>query len=172
VETEQEDDKERVTMGREIERKFLLAGAGWRGLADGIEYRQGYLCADQELTVRVRLAGDRGFLTVKGPTAGASRDEYEYEIPAAEARTMLDTLCPQRQIEKKRYTIVYRGHIWEIDEFFGANQGLVLAEIELSAEDEPFARPDWIGREVTDDVRYANALLCRRPYCDWPDAEK
>ena len=159
-------------MGREIERKFLLAGDGWRGLADGIEYRQGYLCAGQERTVRVRLAGGRGFLAIKGPSVGAARDEYEYEIPAAEARTMLDTLCPQPQIEKKRYTIAHQGHCWEIDEFFGANQGLVLAEIELSAEDEPFARPDWIGREVTDDARYVNAMLCRQPYCDWPDAEK
>ncbi|WP_310598737.1 CYTH domain-containing protein [Desulfobulbus sp.] len=159
-------------MGREIERKFLLAGDGWRGLAEGIEYRQGYLCADRARTVRVRLAGDRGFLTVKGPTAGAGRDEYEYEIPVAEARMMLDTLCPQPQIEKKRYTIAFRGHLWEIDEFLGSNQGLVLAEIELAAEDEPFARPEWIGREVTGDARYYNAMLCRQPYRDWPDADK
>ncbi|MCL1979684.1 MAG: CYTH domain-containing protein [Proteobacteria bacterium] len=159
-------------MGREIERKFLLAGDHWRGLVEGITYRQGYLCADRERTVRVRLAGDRGFLTIKGPTAGAGRDEYEYEIPAAEARAMLDTLCPQPQIEKKRYTIAHQGHLWEVDEFFGANQGLVLAEIELAAENEPFTRPDWLGREVTAEVRYANAMLCRRPYCDWPDTEK
>ncbi|MCL2789156.1 MAG: CYTH domain-containing protein [Desulfobulbus sp.] len=160
-------------MGREIERKFLLTGDGWRGLADGIEYRQGYLCADRERIVRVRLAGGRGFLTVKGPTAGAGRDEYEYEIPAAEARAMLDTLCLEPQIEKKRCTIPYQGHIWEVDEFFGANQGLILAEIELSAENEPFERPDWVGKEVTGDVRYYNAMLCRFPYRDWlaPSAE-
>jgi Uncharacterized protein conserved in bacteria len=155
-------------MGREIERKFLLAGDGWRRLADGIEYRQGYLCADRERTVRVRLAGGRGFLTVKGPTVGAGRDEYEYEIPATEARTMLDTLCPQPQIEKKRYTIPYRGHIWEVDEFFGANHGLLLAEIELADENELFERPDWVGTEVTGDARYSNAMLCRSPYRDWP----
>lgn len=159
-------------MGREIERKFLLAGDGWRGLAEGIEYRQGYLCADKKRTVRVRLAGGRGFLTIKGATAGIGRDEYEYEIPAAEARALLDTLCPQPQIEKKRYTIPYRGHVWEVDEFFGANRGLVLAEIELADENEPFERPDWIGAEVTGDARYYNALLCRRPYCDWPDTAK
>jgi len=155
-------------MNREIERKFLLAGDGWRGLADGVGYRQGYLCADEERTVRVRLAGGLGFLTIKGATVGIGRDEYEYEIPAAEARAMLDTLCLQGQIEKKRYTIAYRGHIWEVDEFFGANQGLILAEIELSAADEPFERPDWVGREVTGDVRYYNAMLCRFPYRDWP----
>jgi len=154
-------------MGREIERKFLLSGDGWRGLAEGVEYRQGYLCASKERTVRVRIAGDKGFLTIKGATTGAARSEYEYEIPVAEAREMLDTLCPQPQIEKKRYTIPFRGCTWEIDEFFGRNQGLIVAEIELESEEQSFERPDWIGREVTGDPRYYNAALCTEPFTTW-----
>jgi len=154
-------------MAQEIERKFLLAGDGWRGLATGIAYRQGYLCTGEGRTVRIRIAGDRGFLTVKGPTTGASRSEYEYEIPLADAREMLDTLCPQPQIEKKRYTVPYRGFVWEIDEFFGANQGLVVAEIELDQEDQSFEQPEWIGTEVTGDPRYYNAALCITPYSAW-----
>lgn len=154
-------------MAQEIERKFLLASEGWRGLAEGIAYRQGYLCAGKERSVRVRIAGDRGFLTIKGATMGAARSEYEYEIPLTDAREMLDTLCPQPQIEKKRYTIPYRGFTWEIDEFFSLNQGLIVAEIELDREDQPFERPDWIGDEVTGDARYYNAMLCISPFSSW-----
>jgi CYTH domain-containing protein len=158
-------------MAQEIERKFLLAGEGWRGLAEGIAYRQGYLCAGKERSVRVRIAGDRGFLTIKGATIGAARSEYEYEIPLTDAREMLDALCPQPQIEKKRYSIPYRGFIWEIDEFFGLNQGLIVAEIELEREDQPFERPNWIGEEVTGDTRYYNAALCAAPYTTWKTAK-
>lgn len=158
-------------MAQEIERKFLLVDEGWRGLAQGIEYRQGYLCASKERSVRVRIAGDKGFLTVKGATVGAARSEYEYEIPLIEAREMLDTLCPQPQIEKKRYTIISHGFIWEIDEFLGVNQGLVVAEIELEREDQSFQRPDWIGEEVTGDARYYNAALCVEPFSKWGVAE-
>ena len=158
-------------MAQEIERKFLLAGEGWRGLAEGIAYRQGYLCAGMQRSVRVRIAGDLGFLTIKGATIGAARSEYEYEIPLTDAREMLDALCPQPQIEKKRYTIPYLGFIWEIDEFFGQNQGLIVAEIELEREDQPFERPDWIGEEVTGDARYYNAALCEAPYTTWKTAQ-
>jgi adenylate cyclase len=154
-------------MAQEIERKFLLAGNGWRTLAQGVVYRQGYLCASKERTVRVRIAGDQAFLAVKGATVGAARLEYEYPIPLADARAMLDTLCPQPQIEKKRYTIPYEGFVWEIDEFFGLNQGLIVAEIELEREDQPFTRPEWIGEEVTGDARYYNASLCLHPYTTW-----
>lgn len=154
-------------MAQEIERKFLLAGEGWRGLAEGIAYRQGYLCAAKERSVRVRIAGEQGFLTIKGATIGAARSEYEYEIPLTDAREMLDALCPQPQIEKKRYTIPYRGFTWEVDEFFGLNQGLIVAEIELEREDQPFERPNWIGEEVTGDARYYNAALCAAPYTTW-----
>lgn len=155
-------------MAQEIERKFLLAHDGWRGLAVGVEYRQGYLCAERTRTVRVRIAGNRGFLTIKGAATGITRSEYEYEIPVEDARAMLDTLCPQPQIEKKRFTIPYKDFFWEVDEFFGLNQGLIVAEIELSSENQPFERPDWIGREVTDDRRYANAALCVAPFSTWP----
>lgn len=155
------------TMGREIERKFLLAGDGWRSLAEGVPYRQGYLCSSRERTVRVRIAGSRGLLTVKGPTRGATRSEFEYEIPLADARELLDTLCPQPQIDKRRYTIPYAEMVWEVDEFFGVNQGLIVAEIELEHEDQDFVRPEWIGAEVTDDPRYANAALCAAPYTTW-----
>lgn len=155
-------------MPQEIERKFLVVGDGWRGLAPAVEYRQGYLCASRERTVRVRIAGDRGFLTVKGATRGAIRSEYEYEIPLVEAREMLDTLCPQPQIEKCRSTIDVHGDVWEVDEFFGVNAGLIVAEIELESEDQPFVRPEWIGTEVTADPRYSNAALCTVPYSTWP----
>lgn len=158
-------------MALEIERKFLLANEGWRGLAEGIDYRQGYLCADRQRTVRVRIAGQKGYLTVKGATTGLARSEYEYDIPLKDALAMLDTLCPQPQIEKKRYTIPWQGFIWEVDEFFGLNQGLVVAEIELQREDQVFERPDWIGREVTGDPRYYNAALCAAPYCTWVDRQ-
>lgn len=154
-------------MAKEIERKFLIAGEGWRGLAEGVFYRQGYLCSGPDRSVRVRIANDHGYLTVKGATIGATRSEYEYEIPLTDARDILDTLCPQPQIEKKRYTIPYQGFTWEIDEFLGANQGLIVAEIELDSEDQPFERPAWIGREVTGDVRYYNAALCAVPYTAW-----
>ena len=154
-------------MAQEIERKFLLAGDGWRGLVEGVWYRQGYLCAERARTVRVRVAGDKGFLTIKGAATGITRSEYEYEIPVKEAKAMLDTLCPQPQIEKKRYTIPFKGFVWEVDEFFGLNQGLIVAEIELSSEKQHFDRPDWIGMEVTNDRRSANAALCIAPFSTW-----
>ncbi|MGI6657676.1 MAG: CYTH domain-containing protein [Desulfobulbus sp.] len=154
-------------MGTEIEHKFLLANDNWRGLAPGVDYRQGYLCATPERTVRVRIAGDQGFLTIKGPDSGLSRAEYEYPIPHADALALLDTLCPRPQIEKKRHTIHHDGFIWEVDEFFGENQGLVVAEIELEYEGQKFSRPDWVGEEVSGDSRYANAALCLHPYSRW-----
>lgn len=156
-------------MAEEIERKFLLADDGWRGLAEGVEYRQGYLCSGRERTVRVRTAAGRGFLTVKGQTKGAVRSEYEYEIPLADARTMLDELCLPPLIEKLRYTIAHGGFVWEVDEFLGLNAGLVVAEIELAAPDQSFPKPAWIGREVTGEERYYNAALCLHPFSAWEE---
>jgi len=156
-------------MGVEIEKKFLLANDAWRGLDAGKMYRQGYLNSAKGRTVRVRTVEDRGYLTIKGPAVGGIRPEYEYEIPLADAVTMLQTLCLRPPIEKRRYRIGFQGFVWEVDEFFGDNQGLVLAEIELPAPDQPFAKPPWIGREVTSDPRYANAALSRRPYRLWND---
>jgi len=156
-----------MCMALEIERKFLLAGEGWRGLAEGKNYRQGYLCSDEVRTVRVRIAGENGFITVKGKTKGMARDEYEYEIPLADAEEMLNALCGATSIEKIRYKIPFAGHVWEVDEFFKENRGLIIAEVELESEDEAFVKPDWVGREVTADRRYYNASLAACPFNRW-----
>ena len=156
-------------MGKEIERKFLLSGDEWRNLATGTEYCQGYLSSHAERTVRVRTAGDKGFLTIKGTCTGVTRLEYEYEIPLEDARIMLHELCEKPLIEKKRYTIEYRGFIWEVDEFSGQNEGLIIAEIELEHEQQQFEKPGWIGAEVSGDPRYFNSNLIRNPYTAWPD---
>ena len=144
-------------MAHEIERKFLITGEAWRELAKGTAYRQGYLSTVKERTVRVRTIDDKGFLTIKGITVGATRAEYEYEIPAGDANEMLDDLCEQPIIEKKRYKVPLDGFIWEIDEFGGVNEGLIVAEIELESEDQEFNKPDWIGDEVSGDPRYFNS---------------
>jgi adenylate cyclase len=154
-------------MGVEIERKFLVTSQDWRDLADGIDYRQGYLSTVKERTVRVRTVGERGYLTVKGLTVGAVRPEFEYEIPRADADQMLDYLCERPIISKTRYAVPYRGHVWEVDDFHLDNAGLIVAEVELSDRDEQFAMPPWIGEEVTDDPRYFNANLIAHPFRDW-----
>jgi len=159
-------------MGVEIERKFLVTGSDWRQGSRGRLYRQGYLCTEKERTVRVRIAGEQGFLTVKGKTEGISRLEFEYEIPVQEANQMLDTLCRTVIVEKIRHRIVHGGKVWEVDEFLGANQGLVLAEIELESEEEPFESPPWLGREVSGESRFYNSSLSRNPYGTWPEEEK
>ncbi|MCI6752266.1 MAG: CYTH domain-containing protein [Selenomonas bovis] len=158
-------------MGVEIERKFRVR-AGWRPDGAGEEIAQGYLCSVPERTVRVRLRGGRGYLTVKGKNGGADaarRAEFEYEIPAADARALL-ALAEPGVIEKERCLVpVADGHTWEVDVFHGENEGLVVAEIELGAEDEPFARPDWLADEVTGDARYYNSSLARTPYRLWEE---
>jgi CYTH domain-containing protein len=154
-------------MSKEIERKFLVQGETWRE-AEGTMYRQGYLSTVKERTVRIRVAGDKGYLTVKGISQGATRTEYEYEIPIQDAQAMLEQLCEQPLIEKRRHKIDYHGVTWEVDAFLGDNEGLVRAEVELQSEDQPVACPPWIGREVTDDPRYFNANLVRHPYREWP----
>ena len=154
-------------MGEEIERKFLVSGEAWRETAEGTRYRQGFLSTELERTVRVRVAGTRGSITVKGKSVGARRAEFEYEIPVADAERMLDTLCKRPLIEKVRYTLAIDAHTWEIDVFEGDNAGLVVAEIELRREDEAFERPEWVGDEVTDDPRYFNSNLVANPYRAW-----
>ncbi len=154
-------------MGIEIERKFLLVGEAWKKLAQGIRYRQGYLSTTKESTVRVRTIENTGYLTVKGESQGATRSEFEYEIPVEDANAMLDQLCAKPLIEKNRYKIKYEGFTWEVDEFFGENQGLVVAEVELESEDQTYAKPEWVGVEVTEDHRYFNSNLARHPYCRW-----
>lgn len=154
-------------MGQEIERKFLVKDDTWKQGANGVAYCQGYLNTDKGRTVRVRIAGEKGYLTIKGPTQNGSRLEYEYTIPLEEAREMLERLCISPVVEKVRYTIEYDEHIWEIDEFSGENKGLVIAEIELEAIDQPFSRPPWVGDDVTDDPKYYNSNLARKPYSKW-----
>jgi adenylate cyclase len=152
-------------MPLEIERKFLTAGEGWRSGA-GVLICQGYLCSVPSRTVRVRLAGDAGFLTIKGATDGATRAEFEYSIPLEDARSLL-TLCEGPLLEKVRHRVRFGGHWWDVDEFLGENTGLVIAEVELGDEGEHFERPPWLGAEVTDDARYFNSNLARRPYRHW-----
>ncbi len=153
-------------MGTEIERKFLVKGEAWRAAGPGVLYRQGYLCAGSA-TVRVRTAGNRGLLTVKGPARGLVRSEFEYPIPLADAEAMLTELAEKPLVEKYRYTVPHAGLIWVVDEFLGANQGLILAEVELEREDQGFEKPSWAGREVSDDPRYRNTSLARRSYTLW-----
>jgi len=157
-------------MAREIERKFLLRNENWRGLAPGKAYVQGYLAGGETCAVRVRIAENTATLNIKGATAGAVRSEFEYEIPLEDARRMLATLAGKSLIEKTRYTVEHKGFFWEIDEFHGKNQGLVMAEIELEHEGQVFEKPAWIGEEVTDDPRYYNANLARAPYSEWRHA--
>jgi adenylate cyclase len=154
-------------VGVEIERKFLLAGEGWRALGQPVLLRQGYLSSDPERVVRVRVEGDRAYMTVKGRSVGATRAEWEYPIPLADANELLERLCAQPIVEKFRRRIEFAGNVWEVDEFLGVNQGLVLAEIELDSEDQPFERPEWIGEDVTHDKRYFNSNLVRHPYSRW-----
>lgn len=154
-------------MATEIERKYLVVGDEWRRLGTASEFRQGYLSTVKERTVRVRVIGEQGYLAVKGITVAATRTEFEYEIPADEARVMLAELCEQPIVEKNRYAIDWVGLVWEVDEFFGANAGLVVAEVELEDADEEIELPEWIGEEVTDDPRYFNSNLVARPYSTW-----
>ncbi len=154
-------------MAIEIERKFLVSDDSWRQNAQGTTYRQGYLTIDPERTVRVRIAGDQGFLTIKGKTEGMARSEFEYPIPLEDAIQLLDSLCLRPLIEKTRYCVTYGGRTWEVDEFDGDNRDLILAEVELAASDEQVDLPPWAGLEVTDDPRYYNASLSRTPYRTW-----
>jgi CYTH domain-containing protein len=154
-------------MAVEIERKFLVTDDSWRSLATGTLYRQGYIATEAGATVRVRLVGDRGYLTIKSKIGQISRTEYEYSIPASDAREMLDNLCQRPLIEKIRYKIPLAELIWEIDEFAGENEGLILAEVELPTENFSLDLPEWIGRDVSDDPRYFNANLVKYPFKKW-----
>lgn len=156
-------------MGLEIERKFLVTGDGWRTDADaGVAIRQGYLATGRSSSVRVRVMGDRAMLNIKEATAGLTRIEYDYPIPVADAEVMLARLCEEPPLLKVRYRVPFAGRCWEVDVFEGANAGLVLAEVELDAEDERLVCPDWVGEEVSHDLRYYNVCLARAPIATWP----
>lgn len=150
-------------MPLEIERKFLVCGDSWRDQGEAIYFSQAYLHSDEHNTVRVRIAGDLGTLTVKGPTEGMRRLEFEYEIPLDDAKQVMK-LCPKSPVEKYRTKISDCGVVWEIDEFTGSNQGLILAEVELESEQQGITLPDWVGEEVTEDPRYYNSNLALNPF--------
>ncbi len=154
-------------MAKEIERKFLLVGDEWKALAKGTHYRQGYLNSAKERTVRIRTIDDKAFLTIKGITVGATRVEYEYEIPHSDCNFLLDELAEKPIVEKNRYKIDFGGLVWEVDEFLGVNAGLVVAEVELTSEDQAFEKPSWVGEEVTGDPKYYNSNLVKNPYTTW-----
>jgi len=153
-------------LGKEIERKFLVTDQTWKKLGNGTAYRQGYLSTRKERVVRVRTMGGKAALTIKGPIVGVTRPEFEYEIPLDEANQLLE-LCEKPLIEKTRFRIDHGGLVWEVDEFHGLNEGLIIAECELESENQEIDKPEWVGTEVTGDPRYANTNLVARPFTVW-----
>jgi adenylate cyclase len=154
-------------MANEIEHKYLVDTALWHPANAGTLYRQGYLSSVKERVVRVRIAGEQGFLTVKGVTVGVTRLEFEYPIPLADATIMLDQLCERPLIEKTRHRETFAGRTWEIDVFHGDNDGLVYAEVEVASAADRIMLPPWAGAEVSDDPRYFNNNLAANPYKNW-----
>lgn len=155
-------------MATEIERKFLVRGDFSREVSSAQRIVQGYICSQPGRTVRIRIRGEEGFLTIKGPSddKGLSRYEFEQKISLADAEKLLE-LCEPGVIDKIRHLVPHGGHLWEVDVFHGANEGLVMAEIELTSEDEAFDKPEWLGEEVSGDRRYYNSMLTKHPYCEW-----
>ncbi len=154
-------------MASEIERKFLVISDAWRDGQAGAPMRQGYLAVTERSAVRVRAEGDAAFLNIKQATLDIQRHEFEYPIPLADANHMLDHMCVGHLIEKTRYKVNHAGFTWEIDVFHGVNEGLVVAEIELTSPDQPFECPPWVGAEVSGDARYLNSSLSQTPYSQW-----
>ncbi len=155
-------------MPKEIERKFLLKNDNWRrAVVSKTRLVQGYFISTGGPGIRVRIAGDAGFLTIKGELKNFTRSEFEYRIPAAEAEAMLREFCGTRLVEKYRYLVRVGKHVWEVDEYLGLNSGLYTAEIELASEEEEFERPDWLGKEVSLDRRYGNGSLAQKPFTKW-----
>ena len=155
-------------MATEIEHKFLLANDNWRELiSHSVKYRQGYLTSEPTSSIRVRISDDKAWLNIKSATIGTHRHEYEYEIPLQDANEIISNLCRKPLIEKTRHFVRVDNHIWEIDEFEGENKGLIVAEIELEKVGETFTLPEWIGEEVTHDLRYYNNNFSLHPYTEW-----
>ncbi|AXJ00718.1 adenylate cyclase [Cyclonatronum proteinivorum] len=155
-------------MAKEIERKFLVKGDFKDAASKQMRITQGYLSSVPERTVRVRIKGDKGFITIKGigSSSGASRYEWEKEIPVREVNELLE-ICEPGVIDKTRYQVPFSGLTFEVDEFYGDNEGLTVAEVELSSEDQAFEKPEWLGEEVTGDVKYYNSMLMKNPYKNW-----
>ena len=155
-------------MAAEIERKFLVSGDAWRGAVErSMPLRQGYLASGRNASVRVRVAGAEAWLNIKSMTLGIERQEFEYPVPVADGETMLDELAEGALIEKTRHFVPFAGKTWEIDEFYGANAGLIVAELELDSADDVVEFPDWVAEEVSDDPRYYNVRLVTHPFRDW-----
>lgn len=154
-------------MAIEIERRFLVVNDSWKGETSGTQYRQGYLYFQTDGVLRIRIAGDKGFLTVKVLKDALSALEYEYEIPGRDAKEMLTGLCKGNPVEKMRYHVIYAGMAWDIDVFSGDNEGLVIAEIELKETGQEISLPPWVGEEVTGQKKYLNAFLFKNPYTKW-----
>jgi adenylate cyclase len=154
-------------MGQEIERKFLVKNDGYKETADIVLLKQGYIFNSPEKVIRVRICDDHGYLTIKSKTVDVTRLEYEYEIPVLDAHELLLNFSEDSIIEKRRYLVDYQGFRWEIDEFGGANAGLVVAEIELEDKTAEFSKPDWVGQEVSEDPKYLNSYLAKHPYEKW-----
>ncbi len=160
-------------MATEIERKFLVEGDFTKGVIHSRHIVQGYISSQPGRTVRLRISDRDGYITIKGPSdaAGLSRAEFEYRIPVEDAEALMK-LCEPGMIDKVRYEVLEKGHIWEVDVFHGVNEGLVMAEIELASADEQIERPAWLGKEVTGDRKYYNSMLSKRPYNQWNESEK
>ena len=155
-------------MALEIEHKFLVNNDGWKEhVREFIDYQQGYLCSDKKRSIRVRISDNKAWLNLKSATIGTSRQEYEYEIPLDEGKEILALLCVKPIIEKTRHFVPYQQHLWEVDVFDGDNTGLIVAEIELSEVGEDFSKPSWLGKEVTEELKYYNNSLCINPYMMW-----
>ena len=156
-------------MATEIERKFLILNQDWQEYTKSeLHIVQGYLATNEFSSTRIRIQNDEANINIKSATLGVTRTEFEYSIPVDDARLMLDNLCIKPVIEKTRFTVKHMDHTWEIDVFSGDNEGLIVAEIELSSADEDFEKPSWIGEEVSNDTRYYNSCLINHPYKDWP----
>lgn len=155
-------------MGMEIERKFLVASDAWRAGAErGRRMTQGYLSRGDRVSVRIRVAGEEAWFNIKQAVSLTVRREYEYAMPLADARELLEEACEGALVDKTRYHVHHEAHLWEVDVFHGDNEGLLVAEVELQAEDEHFARPAWLGEDVSEDPRYLNQCLARRPWREW-----
>ena len=155
-------------MAIEIEHKFLLANNRWRtGIIRSTPYKQGYLSSNSNVSIRIRISHTEAWINLKKAAIGNQRDEYEYPIPLPDAEEIINNLCQQPLIDKTRHLVPYQQHTWEIDEFHGDNDGLIVAEIELTSSDEGFAKPDWLGTEVTLEHKYYNNQLAKRPYSSW-----
>ena len=155
-------------MAIEIERKYLVKNDNWRQHITGsLHMIQGYLGGNENSSIRIRDSGNKADINIKAKIVGSSRSEFEYMVPISEAHEMLKELCDKPLIEKTRHLVIHAEHIWEVDEFAGENAGLIVAEIELASLNEPFQPPDWLGKEVTEDVRYYNICLVNHPYSSW-----